>query len=356
MKLTRIFIIAVVFSQAYAAGFRKEGFHFKKELLQAGREQNNYGLFEIDAELNQNSFRDDIRLVSNGKLVPYFIRKKYRQKSEEMVKVRVIFNRKKNKTRVVAIQLPSLENDKVFNRLYFSGLYRFESRVQFQIAPNNADWGRFHEATIYRYANSQKTSISLQAKSNNMVRLVFPVDANITISGASYRFLDNRALHKRVVKDYEVYDNRVTKTTELLIKNPARLPVIALDVTFKETGFRRKFRVKYFNSQSKRWMYFMQGAISADKGDSGPHSIEFSRASGEDLKVIFSYADNEPLHITSVEAASEKYEIVFSIPEKSEKISLYYGNKYIEKPGFDIEQVFDERSDLTRFDTGPGWR
>lgn len=333
-------------------------FKYYKELTEISNKQitndkNIYGVYQVDDELYRYSIKSDIRIVYNGKVVPYFIRSIYSEIGKKTtLSPMVIFEDISKEGRIVVLKLPEPPFGTVCAQLGIGGVGMYESGVTIKLGYEKNNWEQVKYASIHSYQDEQfgkVNRIPIYAGKYRYARIEFDSKEQFQISEAIYEPVQEAKENKVEfdLNDLKITNDLDTNSSIYYYENKKHSPISRIEIQFEEKRFHRS--VKVFQKQSLHDSYdlILETVLFKKKDDSPIQSIEIPNTIHGQFKIVISDKDDPPLKIQKIEAFSFAEEIVFELPGKDEihedgKFILYYGNEYAEYPSYDFFATYQK--------------
>lgn len=229
----------------------------------------------------------------------------------------------------------------------------FDWRIKLEGSTDNKEW--FTILNDYRILSIKNNNTDYQFTQLNFPNAKYgyfriSVKANEQPQLSTAKILKTDTL-KGVYKDvpykfYQVFNDAPTQRTLILVNltNPAPVSYLKINV---QSGFDFYRAIK---------IEFATDSVNTEKGTqynyselfngtiSSLESPEFSFAStfASRLKITIENGDNRPLQIPSVALKGPVYELIGRFDDPSLSYALYYGNKQVDFPNYDLKNFADK--------------
>ncbi|MES0489427.1 MAG: hypothetical protein ABUK01_05500 [Leptospirales bacterium] len=311
-----------------------------------------YGKFSFDQELVKYSLGNDLRVVFNGKSLPYFVRLSTRSYESDKKKwVKVIYSKKERFGSVYVLDLGKLKPGQCYYEINLKGPEYYESGVYLQASHNAKNWTSLGSRNIFSYKGVKTQSIRLGCVREQYLRVSIDSDSTYKFINAFYTTPDSTLNYRAEINfaDIKTVNDTDTQSMEYYIENEGRARINQLKLFFSESNYKRQYTIHKKDEYTKKYREVIFGDISARKGAAGEQKIDLPNSLSGAFKITIYYGDNDPLTMSNLEAYAAQEEVVFVLPRPEnlpengiDTFRLYYGNAYAAKPEYDINQSFDE--------------
>ena len=229
----------------------------------------------------------------------------------------------------------------------------FDWRVKLEGSNDNKEW--FTVLTDYRIlsikndnTDYQFTQLNFPTSKYGFYRVSVKANEQPQLSTAKILKTDTlKGVYKDVpYKFYQVFNDAPTKRTDILVNltNPA--PVSYLKINAQSVfDFYRSVRIEVatdsvITEKGTQYNYteLFNGTISSLE----PPEFSFNSTFAMRLKITIENGDNRPLQLPSVELKGPVYEMIGRFDDPSLSYALYYGNKQVDFPNYDLKNFADK--------------
>ena len=228
--------------------------------------------------------------------------------------------------------------------------YNFDWRVKIEGSMDQEEW--FTLTNYYRivsihntWANYDFTQINFPPSNYKYYRVLVKSTRSPFLRSATlkhYEFKDAKYYTYDIVSQ-DVKNDKVQKETiiDFELSHEAELGYLKLQME-DELDFYRPIRFQYLQDSvktEKGWHYNYRNFADREVLSSF-HENEFflDRRKAKHFRAIISNHDNEPLHLKSITAKSEIYELITRL-KKDTHYSLFYGNKNLRSPIYELTHL-----------------
>lgn len=255
------------------------------------------------------------------------------------------------------IKLPDVPKGARIEKLIFSQSGNFETNIRYYTGKEANNMRYAGEKKLFRYAETEDTSISISETEISYVRIESPDTLSlIPIRADSGSVTESVEFRQSIpVKNLKTDNQKENKSTVIYFENPDRRKISRIRAEFVEKKFRRT--VLIYEQTDHNGRYVLNTTAVVEKGkereNDGILDVNFSGSRSRKLKMLIENGDNDPITLSKFEIISLSEMIIFALPEKFDskesKIQVYYGNKYAQEPRFDIMSNYNKDSRVAEF-------
>jgi len=352
-----VYLLSVPVSLFAGDPFRPQSFHYYKNIdgvpaeRLTGENAPAYATLQIDEEIVRYSSGSDIRVTLNDRPLPYFIRTvESTEKKGKMIPA-VIYSKTTKAGQISVLKLERLPAEKCYTKLKIASDKEYEAGMYLQYSDKPDHWNSLGNRTVFHYAGTELNQIDLGCIHAAYLRISIDSTESFRFPEIYFANENRKKRHEHAISPDEIRQtaNSDHNSTLFYYENPGRSRINRLVLTFKEPMFRRRFEIYSRDRSSKKYSYFMSGAISRSAENAKEQTIDFPYTNSDPIRIEIFNEDNEPLTLSSVFAFSPQEELVFRLPPDelirqttTPVFRIYYGNEYASLPDYDIREIYDE--------------
>ncbi|WCL49836.1 hypothetical protein [Leptospira sp. GIMC2001] len=342
-----IFLIYLVSAIGIEASpVRTENYSFFKELKQIATSQNSeWGVVDLDEEVYKSSYYDDIRLIQNGKQLPYLRQtKKVPTGQTGIVKPKIIFQKKTSREQIFVFEIPNIPSNSRLHEIIVESSQNYDGQVIYYLGDAIDKWTVKRSSFLYKYYDSDDSDsgkISLNVDHFKYLRIEIGNTIPLTFPFIKY---EPKSQISQIVNSLDIPNKKINSDTNSSIyffDNPEHKPFQSIELEFAEKSFNRKYEI-FFLNDSKEYISIRQGNLFSSNQDKrdllSNNLIQLNSTVFSSWKLEIFDEDNESLNLTKISVSHPIEEILFKLPAEQElqtKIQLYYGYKYATNPNYD---------------------
>jgi len=352
----------------YGEPVKSSTFEYYRDLVPEKKgkkgEEQRYGVFEKDSVFQKYGCTYDIRVTYNSQVLPYFIRPVEGDPDSRSTEADLKFSEEKGGDSVYVVKLREIPEEYCYTRIQLLGPESFEAEAELYISDNAKSWRSHGSRSVYRYdREDQNLEVKLGCIEEQYLKFVF--DSEDQFRFGKVWFGKKSTLSDFIVaQGLERIESRTDRTGDGLnsyyyFMNSDHQSIHRMTFTFKEETFRREYEVYYKDPESRKYTYLTAGVFEKSRNDAPEQMVDLSTIVSGEIRLMLSHEDDRPLELVDFAAYSPREEVVFQLPEKEElekeadvKYRIYYGNRFEQKPEFDIGETFDSTVELVRFTPG----
>jgi len=339
------FLLLLIAGNSYA---QKNNFNYKREIIGIANQWHKLELpNEIIAKLS--SELQDVRIIGiseqNDTIEAPYILHTTEDVSKDRNIVFKLLNQSQNKNGCYfTFQIPTSNS---INQIQLNFEQKnFDWKIKLEGSQNQQNWYTLIED--YRILSISNNHTNYQFSKLNFPKAKYPF-YRIVVYSKEKPILEsaNLALKEIVkgksrnykIKNIHILENKKRQQTEVDIDLGS--PVLISDLTINindSFDFYRPISIQYITDSTKTeggWKYNFRTLTSGTLNSFEKNEFTFSNTSAQHVKVIIKNYDNEALTIRDVEVRGSIFELLVRF-SKPAKYFLCYGNKYIQKPNYDI--------------------
>jgi len=351
-----IFCMSLIPSIGYSQSTRTKSFQYYKDIQVINISKSDiYGIIKLDDDIYKNSYGNDLRVIYKGNQLPYFKRTEFTKDSLKFNKIKVIYTKVNRWGRTYILKLPKIPENSIYTSI---SIYvpkrirsRFEMNAQVSKSKTVKNWVSIGSRSLFRYSGYSQLSFHVNLKESRFLRISTNRKFPLLFLKAAYLPKAKKEYSKSLqIKDLNITNNSDKKATVIYINNESRIKLNRISLLFKEKRFSRSFKI--FIKVNRKYQYFMSGNLWQKKKTL--HYIDFSSLTQYPLKIMISNNDNKGLTVEKASIFGPKEILIFSLPKTKidNSIRLYYGNKYVKLPGYDIQNTFGQKLKRKYFKMG----
>ena len=336
VKESRLLMITLVFA-GYALLFLVIGFRQRKVWFrQAGLFFMGLAIakfYLIDIWQWDKSVRIIAGIIMGGGLVLIsFYYEKFRSKFKEMGIILVLAG--------ITIPAGDIEAAEKFkpNRFKFVK----ELSLQSETLAGKSFGSTVIDAELYKSAGENDLRLSYDGK-------ILPYARRVKKTG------DDKKVEKDIPVAGLVTSVDGENTSIFIFENKDRIRLSGIKLNFKEKDYTREILVYTKTGRFQSNTLAKSTTLTRKAGKPEFHEIDFEHTSG-DLQIQIRNEDDAALNLTQLTAVSEKELLLFRLPEKlgdaEQKIQVFYGGEYAQKPHYDISDTLTENANFAEFAMG----
>lgn len=294
-----------------------------------------------------------------------------------------IFGITKNNDTIEAPYILTVSSDKISkNKIAFKSLnkahnskgyyYTFEipsakkiNQLNLDFDTNNFDWKLKLEAsqnlkewfTIrdnYRIVSLQNdavnyhfTKIVFENSNYKYYRLLVKSKKNpkLKIPKLNFNTLQKGRLRDYTITNISQKNNKKSKQTVVTIELDSIVPISYLKVNIdSKIDYYRPYKLEYLSSRfktEKGWKENYSLITNGVLNSVDNNEINFGAITAKKIRLVINNQDNKALAVSSINCKGNIYKLLVRFDEEANYF-LTYGNKYVNKPNYDISQFSDK--------------
>jgi hypothetical protein len=212
--------------------------------------------------------------------------------------------------------------------------------IELSASENLKRWTGVGSYFIFKYSGASYNVLAfnlsgvryLRLETTSRLRLAFPRIQSLTKKS-------DKDVRNVPLNEIDMSANPDKEASVYYYPNEKRKIISRISLNFSDDRFHRRYEL--YAKSGKQYTHLMSGSVSQSKPTQ--QIIDLRTPTRDPVKLLIINRDDKPLTLEKFTITGPKEILVFELPreEKISPLRIYYGNRYIRPPDYDIRRTFD---------------